>query len=134
MTMSTVIGGMFPTSRMWLDMRSLINIITRPPNRGQGRRVQPGQKIHASVIELMKKDSDYTPAAELNGDLKLTWEDIKTCKDVDINSKASSMIIQDLYSSASDIIAALKTMSTKPESQITRRDTDVLVQLASSCQ
>ena len=125
---------MFPTPRMRLDMRSLTAIFTRPLNRGRGRRVQPGQKIHASVLKFMKEKPDYVPAAEFNKDLGLTWDQIKTWDEASLDSKASSIIVKDLYSSASDVIDALSTILTRPERDITRRDTDVLVQIASSCQ
>ena len=82
----------------------------------------------------MKESPEYVPAAQLNEDLKLTWQDIKTWNEAPVDSEASSIIIKDLYSSASDIIAGLRAILSVPqELQITRRNTDVLGQLASSC-
>lgn len=108
----------------------------RPPNLFQGRRVQPGQFIHASVIEFMHRHPAYKPAAELNNGL--TWEDFRN---VQFNgpptSKASSVIVQDLYSSATDIIPALQDFTrphTTADPEILRRGTTSLRALASSGQ
>ncbi|KIP02123.1 hypothetical protein PHLGIDRAFT_122743 [Phlebiopsis gigantea 11061_1 CR5-6] len=100
-----------------------------PPNLGRGRHVQPGQKIHASVLQFMKDNPDYKPAAELNNGC--TWDDVRTL-DADPTDR-SALLVSDLYSSASDIIAGLdKIVLESPNAQITRRHTDLLGQLTSS--
>lgn len=38
---------------------------SRPPNLGKGRKIQPGQLIHASVLDYMKDNPEYTPHAQL---------------------------------------------------------------------
>ena len=114
-------------------MHTLI-IVHRPPNLCQGRRVQPGQFIHASVIDYMHENSDYVPAADLNNGL--TWDDFKSMNlDTPSANKAASLVVPDLYSSAVDIIPALQnfvesSVTTDPE--IIRRGTTSLRALASS--
>ena len=93
--------------------------------------MQPGQKIHASVLEFMKSDTGYAPAAKLNNGLE--WADIKTWDKATI--EASSIIVKDLYSSATDIMDGLMgILSAQEKLQIMRRHTDRLGELAASCQ
>ena len=79
----------------------------------------------------MEKHPHYQPAAEFNHDIGHTWANIRAL-DAD-----SALFVKDLYSSASDIIDGLKEIifeSVSENSQIMRRHTDLLGQLAISCQ
>lgn len=65
----------------------------RPPHRGSGRVVQPGQKIHASVIDYIREHDDYVPAAQFYPSSESLRDIIKEIKRA-INSEktAYSMI------------------------------------------
>ena len=115
-----------------LCVRSLTEAPFRPPNRGRGRRIQPGQKIHISVLKFMERNPDYKPAAELNNGY--TWDDIRALRLDTYPREKSALFVEDLYSSAMDILAGLQRITEGPEeSQITRRHTNVLDRFASSC-
>lgn len=40
-------------------------VVYRPPNLGSGRKIQPGQLIHASVLDHMRNNPTYRPRAQL---------------------------------------------------------------------
>ena len=72
---------------------------------------------------------DYTPAAQLYDGLK--WQDITPDAPRTERTSAHPRIVDDLYQSASDVLAAIDKTVTSHES-LTRQSTDPLGQLTLS--